>query len=38
VDKAEKEAESVQPPNPADMFTYTSAKLTQRQRKELKDF
>ena len=38
VDDAEKKAESVGPPDPRDMFTYTYHTLTQRQQKEIKDF
>jgi len=38
VDEAEKKAESVSPPDPRDMFTYTYAALTQRLQKEIKDF
>jgi len=37
VDEAQKRAESVTPPDPRDMFTYTYASLTQRQKRELKD-
>ncbi len=38
VDAAEEKAESVPSPNPPDMFTHTYEKLTQRQRREIKDF
>ncbi len=38
VDDAEKKAESIEPPDPRDMFTYTYLTLTQRQQKEIKDF
>jgi pyruvate dehydrogenase E1 component alpha subunit len=38
VDEAEKKAESVAPPAPGDMFTFTCEGLSQRQRKEMKDF
>ncbi len=38
VDEAEKKAESVTPPSPRDMFTYTYKTLSQRQQKEIKDF
>ncbi len=38
VDEAEKKAESVERPDPRDMFNYTYGKLTQRQQQELKDF
>ena len=38
VDEAEKKAESVAPPTPADMFTHTYEGLSQRQQKEMRDF
>ena len=38
VDEAQKKAEAAQPPDPKDMFTYTSASLSQRQMRQLKDF
>lgn len=38
VDEAEKKAESVAPPAPADMFTHTYEGLSQRQQKEMRDF
>ena len=38
VDEAEKKAESIAPPDPRDMFTYTYAALTQRLQREIKDF
>lgn len=38
VDEAQKKAEAAPPPDPRDMFTYTYATLTQRQKRELKDF
>lgn len=38
VDKAEKEAESVEHPDPRDMFNFTYKKLTQRQQEEIRDF
>jgi pyruvate dehydrogenase E1 component alpha subunit len=37
-DEAEKKAESIEHPDPRDMFTYTYEKLAQRQQKEIKDF
>ena len=38
VDESQKAAETAQPPEPSDMFTYTSTSLSQRQMKQLKDF
>lgn len=38
VDEAERKAESVDPPLPADMFTYTYENFTQRQQRQIKDF
>lgn len=38
VDEAVKKAESVEHPNPGDMITFTYAKPTQRQKKEMRDF
>lgn len=38
VDKAIKEAESVPPPDPADVIKYTYGELTERQKKEMKEF
>ena len=38
VDDAVKKAESVGHPNPGDMITFTYEKLTQRQKKEMRDF
>jgi TPP-dependent pyruvate/acetoin dehydrogenase alpha subunit len=38
VDDAQKKAEAAAPPDPKDMFTYTSGGLTQRQLRQLKDF
>ena len=38
VDDAQRKAEAAVPPDPKDMFTYTSGGLTQRQLRELKDF
>ncbi len=38
VDEAQKKAETAPPPDPRDMFTYTSAGLSQRQARQLKDF
>ncbi len=38
VDEAEKKAESLERPQPRDMFIYTYEKLSQRQQKEIKDF
>ena len=38
VDEAQKKAETAQPPDPRDMFTYSSASLSQRQTRQLKDF
>jgi pyruvate dehydrogenase E1 component alpha subunit len=38
VDDAQKKAEAAVPTDPRDMFTYTSAGLTQRQTRQLKDF
>jgi pyruvate dehydrogenase E1 component alpha subunit len=37
VDEAQKKAESTAPPDPRDMFTYTSAGLSQRQARQMKD-
>lgn len=37
VDEAEKKAEAVQPPDPADMFAYTYEALTPRQKKQMRD-
>jgi pyruvate dehydrogenase E1 component alpha subunit len=37
-DEAEKQAESLDRPDPRDMFTYTYSALTQRQKAEIKDF
>jgi pyruvate dehydrogenase E1 component alpha subunit len=37
VDEAQKKAETAQPPDLRDMFTYTSAALSQRQARQLKD-
>ncbi len=38
VDEAQKKAEAASPPDPRDMFTYTYGSLSQRQKRELKDF
>jgi pyruvate dehydrogenase E1 component alpha subunit len=38
MDEAEKKAESLERPDPRDMFTYTYGTLGQRQQKEIKDF
>jgi pyruvate dehydrogenase E1 component alpha subunit len=38
VDEAQKKAETAAAPDPRDMFTYTSASLSQRQARQLKDF
>jgi TPP-dependent pyruvate/acetoin dehydrogenase alpha subunit len=38
IDEAQKKAESVAPPDPKDMFTYTYTSLTQRQARQIKDF
>lgn len=38
IDEAVKVAESLEPPHPRDMFTYTYKKLTPRQLKQMKDF
>lgn len=38
IDEAQKKAESVAPPDPKDMFTYTYSSLTQRQARQIKDF
>jgi pyruvate dehydrogenase E1 component alpha subunit len=38
VDGAQKKAERVQPADPKDMFTYSSASLSQRLARQLKDF
>jgi pyruvate dehydrogenase E1 component alpha subunit len=38
IDEAIKTAESVEPPHPRDMFTYTYASSTSRQLKQLRDF
>jgi len=38
VDEAQKKAEKAQPPDPRDMFTYSSASLSQRQARQIKDF
>ena len=38
VDEAQKKAEAAPPADPRDMFTYTSAGLSQRQTRQLKDF
>ncbi len=38
IDEAVKVAESVEPPHPEDMFTYTYAKPTFRQLKQMEDF
>ena len=38
VDEAQKQAEAVVLPDPKDMFTYTFASLSQRQKRQLKDF
>lgn len=38
VDAAEKKAEEVEHPHPADMITFTYEKLSQRQKKEMGDF
>jgi pyruvate dehydrogenase E1 component alpha subunit len=37
-DEAVKQAESLDRPDPHDMFNYTYGSLTQRQKKEMKDF
>lgn len=37
-DEAVKQAESLDRPDPRDMFNYTYGSLTQRQKKEIKDF
>ena len=38
VDEAQKKAEAAQPADPRDMFTYSSASLSQRQARQIKDF
>lgn len=38
VDEAQKKAESAAPPDPKDIFTYTFVSLTQRQKRQIKDF
>ncbi|GAB4410091.1 MAG: pyruvate dehydrogenase (acetyl-transferring) E1 component subunit alpha [Thermodesulfovibrionales bacterium] len=38
VDEAVKKAETIEPPEPEDMFGYTYENLTQRQIKQMKDF
>ncbi len=37
VDEAQKKAESAEPPDPRDMFTYTSGSLSQRQERQIKE-
>jgi TPP-dependent pyruvate/acetoin dehydrogenase alpha subunit len=37
-DEAVKQEESLDRPDPRDMFTYTYGSLTQRQKREMKDF
>jgi pyruvate dehydrogenase E1 component alpha subunit len=38
VDEAVRKAETVEPPDPRDLFTYTSGSLSARQSRQLKDF
>jgi pyruvate dehydrogenase E1 component alpha subunit len=38
VDEAQKKAEAMTPADPKDMFTYTYASLSQRQKRQLKEF
>ena len=38
IDEAVKTLESIEPPQPREMFTYIYEKLTPRQTKQLKDF
>lgn len=38
VDEAQKKAEAAPPPDPRDMFTYTYGNLSQRQKRDLKNF